>query len=356
MSTPGRGVPRPPPEGASNCLRSGRATVALPQAASSRQTHVNARLTIRRTAAGARSRPRRRARHQPAQTLAVAPAAVAGAVAVDSARAGVAGTALADSAAHRRMACPDRAARQRGARRAGTNRSDHGALARLGAGAGTARRQAARRATAHRAAPAARGGGDFAAVAARPEGELRPVADRRRRARRAPQRRRPDLRRRHRPERRHDRRREHGRRLVLVATRIRDPRRHIALDRRAARRADGRADRRAARHAQRPAHARPAPGRDTATRLGRPLPAHRALHPAADGAGEPLATLERARVRGTAACRPEPVAPPRRPAVRAERGPGRVARLVRAARRFAAGSHHRPEPEPGGAAIGSESR
>ncbi len=30
MSTPSRGVPRPPPAGASNCLRSSRATVALP--------------------------------------------------------------------------------------------------------------------------------------------------------------------------------------------------------------------------------------------------------------------------------------------------------------------------------------
>ena len=267
-------------------------------------------------------------------------------------------TSLADSAAHRGVAWPDRGARKPSSRGSREDRRNRGAFERLGAGARAARRPGARRRAAGRAQPAAGRGVALAALAAGVRAALRADADRRPGARHPPRRRRPHPRRRPRFRRQGlgGRRRRRCRALVLQAGGVRDPRRHGALDRRAAAGAAAGADRSRPGGAQRPALARHPLRRHAARRLGRPLHAPRPLLAAAVRARRRLAPLERQHVQRPAARRRARAAPLRHPAVRAERGRRRPARLVRGARGPARGGHRRHLAARGDAAPRQERR
>ena len=164
-------------------------------------------------------------------------------------------TALGDSAAHRGVASADRSARQPRARRAGAHRRDPACARAAGCRRSSCATWCCSTPAARRAAPAARRRGAVAALAARARAALRAAA--RSTAPRSTSGATPHGRIRvagldfggAAPQRRRRRRR----RLVLQAARVRDPRRHRALDRRAARRAAAGARRRRAGGAQRPA-------------------------------------------------------------------------------------------------------
>ena len=173
---------------------------------------------------------------------------------------GLALTSLADSAAHRGVAPADRGARQPPCWARPSDRRDRGALERLGARDRAARRPHPRCRAARRARPCR---ASFAAFSTRSllalRAALRAAADRRRRAStsgatRAAASASPGS------TSAAARRQRRGRRRAadwfFKPARVRDPRRHAALDRRGARRAAARAHRRRHRRPQRPARAR----------------------------------------------------------------------------------------------------
>jgi len=267
-------------------------------------------------------------------------------------------TSLADSAAHRGVAWADRGARQPSTRGSREDRRNRGAFERLGAGARAARRPGPRRRAAGRAQPAAGRRVALAPVAAGARTSLRADADRRPGARHPPRRGRPHPRRRPRLRRQGlgCRRRRRRRALVLQAGGVRDPRRHRALDRRAAAGAAAGAGRGRRGGAQWPALARHPPRCHAAGRLGRPLHDPRPLRAAAVRPRRRLAALERQHVQRPAACRRARATPLRHPAVRAERRRRRPARLVRSARGPAPGGHRRHLAARGDAAPRQERR
>ena len=271
-------------------------------------------------------------------------------------------TSLADSAAHRGVAWPDRGAREPSSRGSREDRRNRGAFERLGAGARAARSPGPGRRAAGRAQPAAGRRVALAALAACARAAVRAAADRRPGARHPPRRCRPHPRRRARFRRQglRCRRRRRRRPVVLQAGGVRDPRRHGALDRRAAAGAAAGTHRGRRGGAQRPALARHPRRCHPACGLGRSLHDPRPVLAAAVLARRRLASLERQHVQRPAACRRARAAPLRHATVRAERGRRRLARLVRGARRPARGGdcrhlvargHAPPRQERRGARI-----
>ena len=259
-----------------------------------------------------------------------------------------------DCAANRRLPWRAGSAGQQGDRRAGSHRFHHRPIGPALSLLRTARRGAAGRPTSRRAAPVAGGGQRVAALGL--AAELRAALHRESAARSAARRGRqiPHCRAGHVDR---SQRRDPRHRLVFRATRVRDPGRHGALDRRAAEGRAAHADRCALRRAQRRPWPCAAARRHTAGRLGRTLHAARALSPAAAvGAHGQLAELERPAVCRAALHRrasPRPLRGARRPHPRRQR---RGARLGRRAQRPVRRRHGRPGAGAGRHVAGGRPR